>query len=124
MQLALDKPKKQQKEVAKQWDEAEPFVINTRALLVHRPRFVREYHLHIKHPGVWKGPHIAVEFYCGQTVANGKGVLTFSDTLERDALICEQCERRAVMAGLPASSDIAGHHVHIGKLMAVRTCGH
>lgn len=99
------------------WTSSEPFVENKRGILIHRPRRVTLYN--------WKerwGPHIAVEYYCGQTTTDRKGNITFLPAPAETDLLCEACEARAVMAGLPSASELAGRHVHIGKLKAVRVC--
>ena len=41
---------------------------------------------------------------------------------EADKLLCAACERNAVLAGLPSAYELAGRHVHLGKLKAVQTC--
>lgn len=99
------------------WRDAEPFVRNERGLLIHRPRFVNVY----RHPT--KGyPFIAVRYYCGNCVTGTDKYLRFTSDLNESDLMCVVCETRAQMAGLPAASEIAGRHVHIGKLKAIQMC--
>ena len=52
----------------------------------------------------------------------GKRNLTFLAAPPADKLLCEACERSAVLAGLPSADELAGRHVHIGKIKAVQTC--
>lgn len=99
------------------WRESEPFVENKRGILIHRPRSASMYRL--KTTGK---SHIAVRMYCGASFTDNDGDLTFLPKPPEDALLCAACEARAVMAGLPTASELAGRHVHIGKLKAVRTC--
>lgn len=96
------------------WASCAPFIENTRGVLIHRPKTVSTITILNK-------PHLAIQYWCGNGVA-GKRSLTFLSEPPQDALLCEACERRAVDAGLPSASEIAGRHVHLGKLMAVRTC--
>lgn len=97
--------------------ESEPFLMNDRAILIHRPREATIYN-HDKFPS-----HIAVKFWCGNTHNHGKGMFFLSEP-PIDRLVCEACEARAIMAGLPTSSELAGRHVCIGKLKAVVACAH
>lgn len=48
--------------------------------------------------------------------------LTFLAAPPDDKLLCEACERNAVLAGLPSADELAGRHVHLGKIKAVQTC--
>lgn len=100
------------------WRESEPFVHNARGLLIHRPRFVSVYNINRR------GPHIAVEYHCGNSVTDDskRANLTFLPEPPEGATVCHVCEQRAVMAGLPTSTSLAGRHVHTGKLKVVMTC--
>lgn len=97
------------------WRDSDPFVENTRGLLIHRPRRVT------LHTGCGY-PHIAVHYYCGNSANGTAKNMSFLSEPPDDALLCEVCEARAVMCGLPSAAAIVGRHVHIGKLKAVRTC--
>ena len=48
--------------------------------------------------------------------------LVFLSAPPADKLLCEACERNAVLAGLPSAYELAGRHVHLGKIKAVQTC--
>jgi hypothetical protein len=98
------------------WKESLPFVENKMAILIHRPKKVN------LHKCGDRRPHISVEHYCGNTHSGDFDKLTFLEAPNENDLVCHACESRAVMAGLPSSSEIAGRHVHIGKLKAVKTC--
>ncbi|HEX4843176.1 MAG TPA: hypothetical protein VFV57_05855 [Limnobacter sp.] len=97
------------------WQSALPFVENTRGLLIHRPRSV----MTMTHFGY---AYLAVHHYCGNAVCGGKN-LTFLSEPPRQAVLCEACETNAVLAGLPAASDIVGRHVHTGRLKVFKNCG-
>lgn len=97
------------------WKESLPFVENKAGILIHRPRKVN---CHNK----LTNPHISITYYCGGMASGNFEKLTFlSEPAETD-LLCAACEARAVMAGLPTASDLAGRHVHIGKLKAIKVC--
>lgn len=95
------------------WASCAPFVENSRGVLIHRPRSVSTVTIH-------KAPHMAILYWCGNGVAGRH--LTLLEAPPEDALLCEACERRAVAAGLPSADALAGRHVHLGKVVAVRTC--
>lgn len=99
------------------WRDSEPFISNTRGILIHRPRRVNVY----KHP---TKPHtfIAVRYYCGNGVTGTAEKLTFLSEPPTDALLCAVCENNASIAGIPTASQIAGRHVHVGRLKAIQTC--
>lgn len=92
-----------------------PFVNNTRALLVHRPRQITVHKL------AQHDPHLAVHYYCGNS-ACGVDNFEFMDSPPEDKLVCEKCEALAIAAGLPSSDELVGHHVHIGRTFAKQTC--
>lgn len=52
----------------------------------------------------------------------GKRNLTFLAAPPDDKLLCEACERSAVLAGPTSAYELAGRHVHLGKIKAVQTC--
>lgn len=103
---------------AASWRDSEPFVENRHGILIHRPKSVTLYNLH-------SHPHIAVNYWCGggSTDNEIKAKLTFLSEPKADAIVCEACEARAQMAGLPSSALLAGRHVHIGRLKPIKTCG-
>ena len=115
--LALMPPKrpaKWQREKLIAWKSSLPFLDNSRAALVHRPRTVQTVTIH-------KEPHIAVLNWCGNGFA-GKRNLTFLAAPPENKLLCARCEAQAVKAGLPSAYELAGRHVHIGHVVAVRVC--
>lgn len=97
------------------WSSCAPFVENTRGVLVHRPKKVSTHTF-------FKKPHIVIEYMCGNSVA-GSDKFTFLAAPPEDAIVCEICEKKAIEAGLPSSDELAGRHVHIGRLKAVASCG-
>lgn len=118
LKLPLKRRKTHQLFVGKtlSWASCLPFVENDRGLLIHRPRQVTQINIHLK-------PHIAIQYWCGNGVARGRGI-TFLSEPPKDTLLCESCEERAVAAQLPSAFSLAGRHVHVGRLKAIRTCCH
>ena len=96
------------------WTRCAPFVLNERAVLVHRPREVTTYNLH-------KQPHLAVHYWCGGA-ATGGIKFTFLSSPPENRLLCERCEVLAVAAKLPSADTLSGRHVHVGKVKALQTC--
>lgn len=96
------------------WKSCLPFVDNKRAQLIHRPKEVTTY-VHYKYP------YLAVKAWCGNTFVGDK--FTFlTDITDGGKLLCSRCEATAIENGLLSSSDIVGHHVHLGKLKPIRIC--
>lgn len=114
MLIELEKPKHISSKQAP-WKACLPFVDNSRASLIHRPRNGSTYNIH-------KNPHIAVSFWCGMAVTASDGHLTFLHSPPDDKILCERCEANAVKNGLPTSDELAGKHVHKGRTVAVATC--
>ena len=100
----------------KHWRECEPFVENSRAVLIHRVRYVGEHRISEKYE-----PHLAVETWCG-TVYTGMRKFTFLDRLPSGKLLCERCEVSAFAHGQPAAAEIVGGHVHLGRCIPQQTC--
>ena len=96
------------------WTSCEPFVENSRARLVHRPASVVRYNLH-------RHPHLAITYLCGNG-ATGSQKFTFLATPPDGSVVCARCEMAAIEAGLPSSTDLAGHHVCLGELRVVNLC--
>lgn len=97
------------------WTSCTPFVDNNKALLIHRPRVVVTYKTQ-------KIPHIGITFWCGNSACGDDKKFTFTDSPSLNKYLCARCEAAAIDAGLPSADDLAGHHVHIGKLIAVKNC--
>lgn len=98
------------------WASCAPFVENRRGLLIHRPRSVATFV-----SSRWT--HFSVHYWCGCCANNDNGNLTFLEAPPVESILCERCEQKAIEAGLPSAEELAGRHVHIGKLKAVLTCG-
>lgn len=113
MKLTLERPKKIGSAVVV-WSACLPFVENSRAVLIHRPKHVCTYNLH-------KHPHLAVHYWCNNG-STGRNNFTFLEVAPENRLICERCEDAAVNAGLPSTDSLCGSHRHKGKSVAVRTC--
>lgn len=96
------------------WTAARPFVENSRGLLIHRPMEVTSYKIHAR-------MHLGVHYWCGNCSAGGNN-FAFLDQPPSGKLLCETCDRRAIMSGLPSAAEIVGSHVHLGRVYARQTC--
>lgn len=95
-----------------------PFVQNTRGVLIHRPRYVNIYNLH-------KRAHMGVVHLCGNGTTGPVSPVShikFLAVPPDNCVMCERCEYFAAIFRLPSANEIAGKHVHRGKLKAVITC--
>lgn len=117
MKLALKKDKRLRPAFnGLPWLSCQPFVENSRAVLIHRPRTVTTHKLGQKYKS-----HIAIGYWCGNS-QTGTTKFTFLDAPPEDRILCARCEEKAVEAGLPSAAELAGRHVHIGGVVAVRHC--
>lgn len=98
------------------WTDCEPFVENTRAVLIHRVRHVGVHKISDKWPA-----HLAVHAWCG-TAYTGLKKFTFLDEPPHGRLLCERCEAIAVKHDQPSAEQLVGRHVHFGKVVAQQTC--
>lgn len=98
------------------WTEAEPFVMNKRAVLIHRPRYVDEHQISKR----WS-PHLSIEVWCGSTFT-GRKQFTFLNAPPEGRLLCKRCEVAAFAKDQPTAESIVGRHVHLGELVAVQAC--
>jgi len=96
------------------WSSCAPFVDNSQALLLHRPKSVTIFRNGIK-------SHLAVESYCGSTSC-GTDKFTFLEEYQGNKMLCLSCEINATKIGLVSADELLGHHIHKGKLAAVQTC--
>lgn len=104
------------------WTKSKPFLENKRATLIHRPRYIDTIRRRKSENGRREGDRwLAIEAYCGSTFT-GTDKFTFHDTPPEGRIVCERCEMSAIEAKLPSSDKLAGKHVHVGKVMAIRTC--
>jgi len=97
------------------WASCAPFVDNSRALLLHRPRAVTVFKCGNR------PSHLAVENWCGNHSC-GTDKFTFLDSYDGDKLLCARCESAAVAQGMPSADELSGHHMHQGKVIDVQTC--
>jgi hypothetical protein len=114
MKVEIKKNKRAQTGV--HWTACEPFVENTRAVLIHRVRYVTTYKI-----GPQYNAHIAVGCWCGNTMT-GTTKFTFLDAPPDERIVCARCEDSAVESGLPTSEQLAGKHIHTGGVVAVKRC--
>lgn len=99
------------------YEECEPFVDNTRAVLIHRVRHLAEHKISERWPG-----HFSVVAWCGNSFTGQPKKFTFLDAPPQGRLLCERCEAASFAAGEPTAESIVGRHVHLGKVVAVQTC--
>lgn len=97
------------------WSSCATFVENSRGVLIHRPRSGNTYNIH-------RAPHVAVSFWCGASVSSDGKNFTFHATPPAGKIVCARCEAAAVANGMPSADDLAEHHVHVGRTVAVVTC--
>lgn len=98
------------------WTAAKPFIENSRAVLIHRPRRVTTHKISERYQ-----PHISIHCWCGNGMSGAKK-FTFLDAPPDGRIVCARCEDNAIANGLPPSSEIAGRHVHTGGVVAVARC--
>ena len=98
------------------WVSCQPFVENSKAVLIHRPRYVSTHQISDKYK-----PHISVGGWCGN-VFSGTKKFTFLDAPPAGKLLCARCEEIAVKFGQPSSFELVGRHVHLGRCVAIQTC--
>lgn len=97
-----------------QWKMTVPFVINQRGVLVHRVKSASS------HPLSNGALHHSCVNWCGSGFYSGQ--LKFVETPPENRLLCAVCEDNAVRHGEKTADDLAGRHVHKGRLKAHRTC--
>lgn len=100
----------------KRWRRALPFFYNPRGLLIHRVRAVTS---HLREDG--KVKHTSVHFYCGNFQFMRAGCELFAKP-GANRLVCARCEAFAQMKGKPSADQLVGRHVHVGRIIAQRTC--
>lgn len=115
LEIKHEKPSAYQFGKQYKWQSSLPFFDNCRAILIHRPRFVTTYHN-------FKDPHLGITAFCGNSFVGGNNFQFMSAPIEGGKMVCARCELAAVEAGLPTSDELAGFHVHLGKLKAVKLC--
>ncbi len=118
MKLPLSPPSKDLRRWAPgaiPWASCQPFIENSRAVLIHRPRSV------VTHKLSQHKPHISIKCWCGATFSGTKK-FTFLDAPPEDSLLCARCEDVAVNAGIQSASELAGKHVHLGCVVPKRLC--
>jgi hypothetical protein len=108
--------KKPDSRAKEDWTECAPFVKNSRAVLIHRPRYVCTHQIGPQ----WR-EHISIQCWCG-TSFSGLKQFTFLETVPEGELLCERCEVAAFKYNQPTAQELCGGHVHLGKLVAVQTC--
>lgn len=103
------------------WTKTLPFLENSRAVLIHRPRFIDTIRRRRYQNGPFEEEWLAIENWCGNNFT-GKDKFTFHASPPSGGIVCQRCEEAAVRSGEKTSAELAGKHVHVGTVMAVRTC--
>ena len=102
-----------------QWVKAPPFIVPIRGHLIHRVRSAKS------HLTRGNRTHDSVRYWCGNGgCCNGRdGVRReFVEDPPTDRLLCEFCEAKAVAAGESSADQLAGRHVHKGRMKPKKTC--
>lgn len=108
------------------WDYSEPFFVNKRGCLTHRVRGIST----ISHqdsggnpsPGFREPHHYSVLFWCGGRANFTEPSEDLVATPPVERLLCDRCEAVAQAAGQKTSDELAGRHVHVGRMKPIRTC--
>jgi len=118
MKITLERAKRPNVAVAVflPWHSCQPFVENSRAVLIHRPRFVTTHRIASKYHS-----HLSISFWCGAG-STGDKQFTFLDAPPDGKLLCARCEEKAVQRGRPSAHELVGRHVHLGGVVAVQVC--
>lgn len=116
--IKLRKPKNTRRDERIQetvWKYGPPFFLSPYGILVHR---VRDAMTMIR---AWSPrPTHHAHYWCGNQGHGEADDFLFVPPETR--IVCAACEKFAVSHGEPTSDEIVGHHVHVGRLRAVRTC--
>jgi hypothetical protein len=98
------------------WKKSLPFFVNTRGFLTHRVSWVYSI--------IYKGElsHTAVGYLCGNSGIEGTGHGLFYEDPPADRLLCELCENIAIRRRLPTADQLAGRHIHVGRIRVEQTC--
>ncbi len=98
------------------WSRSLPFFRSSAGVLLHRVSSVLDF---IKNGKV---THSAVHYLCNNTSFVRRGAEFVADPKADGRLVCTACERVAQQKRLPSADKIVGHHVHLGRLIAVQVC--
>ena len=98
------------------WLKSLPFVANPRGRLTHRVRYAKT---NRRRNG--SRSHDTVSYWCGNG-CHSPPLEAFYAVPPETRLLCHICEAKAVAAGEKTADELAGRHVHVGKLKAHRTC--
>lgn len=98
------------------WSRSLPFLFNPRGFLIHRVKvvftLVQTFDGQIEYRD-------CVTYWCNNGCSNAK--LFYQDP-PSEYLLCEVCEANAVHRGELPADQLAGRHVHVGHLRAIRSC--
>lgn len=100
-----------------QWKTCLPYLENSRAVLIHRPRAVAT----VSKSVISKYPYLIAKLWCGNSMVNSEH-WTFLPEPPNGKIVCARCEAMAIQAGLDSSDEICGKHIHVGGVKAVITC--
>lgn len=97
-----------------QWIKSAPFVVNSRAVLVHR---IRSATSHLRNNNL---SHHSFALWCANVFSGETCHVTHDIPI--NLLLCARCEAAAVKAGMPSADSLLGRHVHLGCERAVQVC--
>ena len=98
-------------------NRCEPFIFNTRGVLMHRVRFCK---IHTCLYDTIGHCHFSFEYWCGNCTTSEHCELY--DHPPENRVLCERCEAMAVSHGQPPADELAGYHVHKGRARVFKTC--
>ena len=98
------------------WVSCQPFVENSKAVLIHRPRCVTTHKISERFAA-----HIGIQLWCGALFIGTKK-FTFLDAPPDGRLLCARCETIAVKNGIQSCHELTGKHFHLGGVVAVQLC--
>lgn len=102
------------------WEAGPAFFIAGHGVMLHRVRSVSD------HKRCGKTTHTSCSLWCGGNGFpvrndNRKAGTLYTDPPE-GRLLCERCEAHAVAAGEKPADEIAGRHIHTGRMVPKQTC--
>ena len=99
------------------YESGPPFVMNERALLIHRVRSVYD------HMRGGEASHWTIQLEC-ENYFHGRKWVELVDEFPKDRILCARCEAAAIGRGKQSAAKLLGRrHVCIGGVRAYRMCG-
>ena len=101
---------------AKSRRKGEPFFRAQAGVLFHRVRYITDFYVGKRLR------HTAVTYQCNNTSFVRAGSMFSGNPTEQRAFVCSACEYWAKKRNKPTADQLAGKHVHVGRLVAVQLC--